>query len=181
MSMPTDAPTGADNAALARARREEDRLLPQIDHLTIAQLRRRAVDNRDDAKRLSAIGVTCGIAMLIADAERCDQRATELEFESARASLKKHIGDSARHATKDATRSREFSVRLQTDLAGSTLRCQESRIEVHTGQNVSGAAQPDLTESSSDNARAALSPRKPPACLKARELVKKTVPTLPCN
>lgn len=181
MSMPTDAPTGADNAALARAQREEDRLLPQIDHLTIVQLRRRAADNRDDAKRLGAIGATCGIAMLIADAERCDRRATELEFESTRASLKKHISDGAHHATKDATRSREFSVRFQTGLAGSSLRCQESRIEVHTGQDVAGAAQPDFTKSSSNDARAALSPRKPPACLKARELVKKTVPTLPRN
>lgn len=140
MSMPTDAPAGADNAALARAHREvahreeahreEDRLLPQIDHLTIAQLRRRAADNRDDAKRLGTIGATCGIAMLIADAERCDRRATELEFESARASLEQQAGNGARHGTNDATRSWEFSVRLQTGLAGSSLRCQDSRIEL---------------------------------------------------
>jgi len=179
MSMPTDTPQGAGNAALARAHQEEDRLLPQIDHLTIIQLRRRAADNRDDAKRLGAIGTTCGIAMLIADAARCDRRATELEFESARTAPENQTDEDARHAPNHATRTWEFSVRLQTGFVGSPLRCQDSCIEVHLGQVAPDTVQPDLTKSNSDNATVALSPRKLPASFTANEVVRKTLQSLP--
>lgn len=179
MSMPTDAPLGAGNAALVRAHHEEDRLLPQIDHLTVVQLHRRAADNREDAKRLGAIGATCGIAMLIADAERCDRRATELEFEAARTSPEKQTGEDGRHAPNGAARTWEFSVRLQTGLVGSPLRRQDSRIEVHLGQVAPSAVQPDLKKSNSDNAAVVLSPRKPPASFTANEVVRKTLQWLP--
>jgi len=53
----------------------EDALLPQIGHLTVAQLRQRAACDREDAKRLDARRHPCAIRMLLTDAERCDALA----------------------------------------------------------------------------------------------------------
>lgn len=179
MSMPTDAPLGADTAVSTRARREEDLLLPQIDHLTIVQLRQRAADDRNDAHRLGAIGATCGIAMLIADAERCDRRATELESEWARKSVEKQCSEKARHAPSDATRPRDFGVRLQTGSIGSPLRRQDFGIELRPGHDVSGAKQPEFAKSNNDNAAVPVSPRKAPVSFTANEGVRTTLHSLP--
>lgn len=58
---------------------DEARLLPQIDDLTVEQLRRRAADNREDAFRLNARPGSGAVVMLLADAERCEARADRLE------------------------------------------------------------------------------------------------------
>lgn len=55
--------------------RPEDALLPQIGHLTVAQLRQRAAGDREDARRLDARKHPCAIRMLLSDAERCDALA----------------------------------------------------------------------------------------------------------
>lgn len=57
------------------AERPEDALLPQIGHLTVAQLRQRAACDREDAKRLDARKHPGAIRMLLTDAERCDALA----------------------------------------------------------------------------------------------------------
>jgi len=50
----------------------EENLLPQIDHLTADQLRRRAADDRADAQLLDPQKHSGAIRMLLADAERCE-------------------------------------------------------------------------------------------------------------
>ncbi|MCG5239192.1 hypothetical protein ACIU1J_01090 [Azospirillum doebereinerae] len=59
--------------------REEACHLPQIDHLSIAQLRRRAAEDREDALGMNRLANTGCLAMLLADAERCEARADALE------------------------------------------------------------------------------------------------------
>ncbi|CAO3418153.1 hypothetical protein [Azospirillum doebereinerae] len=59
--------------------REEACHLPQIDHLSIAQLRRRAAEDREDALGMNRRDNTSCHAMLLADAERCEARADALE------------------------------------------------------------------------------------------------------
>jgi len=52
--------------------------LPQIDHLTQQQLRDRAHGDREDAHRAILDGSVATAAMLLNDAERCEQRAKQL-------------------------------------------------------------------------------------------------------
>jgi len=59
--------------------REEACHLPQIDHLSIVQLRRRAAENREDALRMNRLDSIGCLAMLLSDAERCEARAEALE------------------------------------------------------------------------------------------------------
>ncbi|MGF7178474.1 hypothetical protein [Azospirillum doebereinerae] len=54
--------------------------LPYILHLQPAELRHRAAAERADAMALSGRYSAACVAMLLADAERCEARAAELEM-----------------------------------------------------------------------------------------------------
>ncbi|SMH56714.1 hypothetical protein [Azospirillum agricola] len=100
MTTPVDTPPMGDAFVVSDAGREEAAHLPQIDHLSIAQLRQRAAGNRDDARRMKGRGFAGCVAMLLADAERCEARIRELEAMCGR------IGSgSARRAIAAAARS----------------------------------------------------------------------------
>jgi len=79
------------------AARPEDALLPQIDHLTVAQLRRRAADDRADALALASRLSAGSVAMLLADAARCELQASVLEMGDAPPGFP-NVGDGRRYA-----------------------------------------------------------------------------------
>lgn len=76
---------------------EEGRLLPQIDHLTVAQLRRRAADDRADALALANRLSAGSVAMLLSDAARCELRAATLDLEGMPHGLS-NVDDGRRYA-----------------------------------------------------------------------------------
>ncbi|MBP2297846.1 hypothetical protein [Azospirillum picis] len=71
-------------AAFCNGEQPLDMLLPYIGHLTSAQLRERAANDRDDAAAMAGRASPACILMLLEDAERCEARAELLEREGRR-------------------------------------------------------------------------------------------------
>lgn len=119
------------------ARRSEDALLPQIDHLTVDQLRRRAAEDREDALRLSTRGAAEGLSMLLADAVRCDERADELEAQHSNDDLDPLTVESAIALLVEVARGRVFGP-CETGGLGAVAHRSISAIQASVERGIDG-------------------------------------------
>jgi len=170
LSSPTDAPLDTGAFAAPGDGREEACHLPQISHLSVAQLRQRAAEDRDDALRMSGRGFTGCVTMLMADAERCEAQADELEAAVARSGLNGPTIESAIDLLTEAARGRAFDWHGRGDPDCPPGQRLITTIQANIARNLDGTSLYGFTALAADNANKALQPRRLPTLTAAVEI-----------